>query len=96
MNSRWFIPILALALLLLSLTDARACEMCKDAIATNAGSGGIDGTGGSAGLNFNASIFYMLGGVFAVMSWIGWVMYKSVHTSRPRVGFPVKTDRVVP
>ena len=99
MNARRFITPIVIAGLLTAFSGplAHACEMCKDAVATNAGGGGIDGTGSSAGLNFNASIFYMLGGVFSVMGWIGWIMYKSVHgSSRARLGFPVKTDRALP
>lgn len=72
---------------------AQACDMCKDAVATNAGGGGIDGTGSSGGLNFNASIFLMLGGVFSVMGWIGWIMYRSVQGGRVRGGFPVEADQ---
>lgn len=64
---------------LIGVESAAACEMCKSAVVTNGGSGGIDGTGSSAGLNFNTSIYYMLGGVFSVMGWIGWIMYRSVQ-----------------
>jgi hypothetical protein len=89
--------LLFVVLALMTLPSvSHACEMCRDAVVTNsgAGGGGIDGSGSSAGLNFNASILYMLGGVFAVAGWIGWVMYKSVHPSHahPRVGFPIKSN----
>jgi hypothetical protein len=88
--------IFAAALLLVSIVPsiAHACEMCRDAVVTNSGGGGIDGTGSSAGLDFNSSIFFMLGGVFCVAGWVGWVMYKAIKGSQQAVprGFPVKSN----
>jgi hypothetical protein len=96
MKHRAIILAAVLALMLTVPSLSPACEMCRDAVITNGGGGGgIDGTGSSAGLNFNASILYMLGGVFAVAGWIGWIMYKAVQSSQatptPR-GFPVKSN----
>jgi hypothetical protein len=51
-----------------------ACDLCRDAVATNAGSGSESST-----LNFNTSIFFMLGGLFAVMGLIGRVMFKATR-----------------
>jgi hypothetical protein len=87
--------LVLLGVLLVAGPLARACEMCRDAVINNAGSGGIDGGGASAGLDFNSSILYMLGGVFAVAGWIGWIMYKAVRsTSQAHLarGFPVKSN----
>lgn len=89
--------IFTAALLLISMIPqvAHACEMCRDAVTTNSGGGGIDGTGSSAGLDFNLSIYFMLGSVFAVGGWIGWIMYKAIQGSQQAVqprGFPVKSN----
>ncbi|HSV15759.1 MAG TPA: hypothetical protein VLI90_15970 [Tepidisphaeraceae bacterium] len=95
MSSVRFRLILLFAIIALTASIAPACEMCRDAVITNGGGGGIDGTASSAGLNFNSSIFFMLGGVFAVAGWIGWIMYKAIQSSQatpaPR-GFPVKSN----
>jgi hypothetical protein len=96
MSRRFLTPVLLALLLLLPGSLVWACEMCRDAVINNAGSGGIDGSGSSAGLDFNSSILYMLGGVFTVAGWIGWVMYKAIRSSSPRLpvphGFPVKSN----
>jgi hypothetical protein len=94
MFSRRFLVLFLLVIALMA-SIAPACEMCRDAVINNAGGGGIDGTGSSAGLDFNSSILYMLGGVFAVAGWIGWIMYKAVQGSQQAVqprGFPVKSN----
>lgn len=90
------IILLLLVLALMALAPlSHACDMCRDAVATNSGSGGVDGSGASAGLDFNSSIYFMLCGVFAVAGWIGWVMYKAIRggsqAHQPR-GFPVKSN----
>ena len=84
-----------LVLIFVAPSLSHACEMCRDAVVTNSGGGGIDGTGSSAGLDFNASIYFMLGGVFAVAGWIGWIMYKAIQGSQQAVqprGFPIKSN----
>jgi hypothetical protein len=94
-KARLAILVLLGVLLVFASPLAHACEMCRDAVINNAGSGGIDGGGASAGLDFNSSILYMLGGVFAVAGWIGWIMYKAVRsTSQAQLarGFPVKSN----
>jgi hypothetical protein len=96
MFSRRFLPLFLLVIAITAVA-APACEMCRDAVITNGGGGGIDGTASSAGLDFNASVLYMLGSVFAVAGWIGWVMYKAVqgqqsHAERGPRGFPIKSN----
>ena len=49
---------------------AFGCELCRDAVV--AGSTG-------ANVSFNASIYCMLGGLFAVMTMVGRLMYKTVN-----------------
>ena len=71
---RRLVNCLAVALTLCWATSAFACDLCRDAVATNAGSGSESST-----LNFNTSIFFMLGGLFAVMGLIGRVMFKATR-----------------
>jgi len=54
---------------------AFGCELCRDAVVT--GSGG-------ASVSFNGSIYWMLGGLFAVMTMVGRLMYKTVNESEAR------------
>jgi hypothetical protein len=79
--------LLVLVLVLLAAPALFACDLCRDAVATNAGSGSE-----SAGLNFNTSIYFMLGTLFAVMGFIGRVMFKAIKGQPVNRGFPVDHD----
>jgi hypothetical protein len=46
-----------------------ACELCRDAVVA----------GSAHTVSFNASIYWMLGGLFAVMTMVGRLMYKTVN-----------------
>jgi hypothetical protein len=75
------------ALVLITAPALFACDLCRDAVATNSSSGSE-----SAGLNFNTSIFFMLGGLFAVMGLIGRVMFKAIKGPQVNRGFPIDHD----
>jgi hypothetical protein len=47
---------------------AFGCELCRDAVVS----------GSSGGVSFNGSIYWMLGGLFVVMTMVGRLMYKTV------------------
>jgi hypothetical protein len=66
-----------------------ACDLCRDAVATNTGSGSE-----SSSLNFNTSIFFMLGTLFAVMGFIGRMMFKAVKGPQVNRGFPIDHDHL--
>jgi hypothetical protein len=72
--ARWWIKSLAVLLTLGWSSAALACDLCRDAVATNTGSGSE-----SSSLNFNTSIFFMFGVLFAVMGLIGRVMFKATR-----------------
>jgi hypothetical protein len=86
-NRRW-INLLSFAVILVSAHATFACDLCRDAVATNTGSGSE-----SATLNFNSSIFLMLGTLFAVMTFIGRVMFKAIRTPQIPRGFPLDPDQ---
>ncbi len=73
--SRFAIILLATALL---AATAHACPMCKDSVANTDASNAAALPGG-----FNASIYVMLGGFFAVLSFVGGVIYRGVKSSDP-------------
>jgi hypothetical protein len=75
------------AIVLLAAPAVFACDLCRDAVATNTGSGSE-----SSSLNFNMSIYFMLGTLFAVMGFIGRVMFKAVKGSQAARGFPLDHD----
>ena len=86
--SRWT-PLLTVLLTLALTAVAAACPNCKDSIASSA-------NGGSAGglpAGFNYSIYFMLLGLFAVLGFVGFTIYKGVRTSdtgSARRGFSLK------
>ena len=51
------------------------CELCRDAIVTSAA---------HTAVSFNGSIYWMLGGLFAVITMVGRLMYKTVNESEAR------------
>ncbi len=53
---------------------ALGCELCRDAVVS----------GSSGGVSFNGSIYWMLGGLFAVMTMVGRLMYKTVNECEAR------------
>lgn len=78
--------ILMLAILLLPAGLAIACPMCKDSIPnTDAQSAGTVPGG------FNASVYYMLGGLFATIALVIGVITKGVRSANvARVVPPTK------
>jgi hypothetical protein len=52
-----------------------ACELCRDAVVAG---------GGGTNVSFNTSIYWMLGGLFAVMTMVGRLMYKTVNEGEAR------------
>src|ERR1019366_10073269 len=75
------------AIVLLAAPAVFACDLCRDAVATNSGSGSE-----SSSLNFNTSIFLMLGTLFAVMGFIGRMMFKAIKGPQVNRGFPLDGD----
>jgi hypothetical protein len=70
MKWRWIVFAASLA----AGPSAFACELCRDAVVT----------GSSNTVSFNASIYCMLGGLFAVMAMVGRLMYKTVNEGEAR------------
>jgi hypothetical protein len=81
------LAFVASAMVLLSAPALFACDLCRDAVATNAGSGSE-----SASLNFNSSIYFFLGTLFTVMGLIGRMMFKAIKGSQVARGFPLDHD----
>ena len=71
MKWRWIVFAVSLAV----GPSAFSCELCRDAV--------ITGAAGKA-VSFNGSIYWMLGGLFAVMTMVGRLMYKTVNESEAR------------
>ena len=71
MKWRWIVFAASLA----TGPIAYGCELCRDAVVT--------GATGKA-VSFNDSIYWMLGGLFAVMTMVGRLMYKTVSESGAR------------
>lgn len=68
---------------------AAACPMCKDSIPASDAQQAASLPGG-----FNASIFYMLGGLFGVMGLLATIIVKGVRSStKPVNGFPITTPQ---
>ena len=76
-----------MAIVLLAGPAVFSCDLCRDAVATNTGSGSE-----SSSLNFNTSIFFMLGTLFAVMGFIGRMMFKAIKGPQVNRGFPLDGD----
>jgi hypothetical protein len=62
---------------LLFVSPALACPMCKDSTVDPA----TPNVAESAGLDFNKSIYVMLGGFATVVGFTGRVMYRAVKSS---------------
>jgi len=71
MKLRWIVFAASLAI----GPSTFGCELCRDAVVT--------GAAGNA-VSFNGSIYWMLGGLFAVMTMVGRLMYKTVNESAAR------------
>jgi hypothetical protein len=84
---RWLPGFVVSAIVLLAAPAVFACDLCRDAVATNTGSGSE-----SSNLDFNTSIFFMLGTLFAVMGFIGRVMFKAIKGPPVSRGFPLDRD----
>ena len=70
MKWRWIAFVASLAI----GQSTFGCELCRDAVVT----------GGGTAVSFNGSIYWMLGGLFAVMTMVGRLMYKTVNESEAR------------
>ena len=99
--SRAKLIVAAVAMDLLSAASALACPWCKSGTsASNQGGGGAGAP--ATGLQFNASIYFMLGGLFCVMGFLAFTIVKAVKAStmmpptQPTKAFPVlqRTDTV--
>jgi len=58
-----------------------ACPMCKDSTVTDSNPGTT--TTSEAGLSFNKSIYFMLGGLATIASFTGRVMCKAAKSPHP-------------
>jgi hypothetical protein len=65
---------IAFAVSLASGPSVFGCELCRDAVVA----------GSAHTVNFNTSIYFMLGGLFAVMTMVGRLMYKTVNEGEAR------------
>jgi hypothetical protein len=70
-------PVLGILMLLVLASPVLACPMCKDSTVDN----DKPMAAASAGLDFNRSIYVMLGGFATVLGVTGRVIYKAVKSS---------------
>jgi hypothetical protein len=70
MKWRW----IAFAASLASGPSVFGCELCRDAVVA----------GSAHTVSFNASIYCMLGGLFAVMTMVGRLMFETVSEAAAR------------
>jgi hypothetical protein len=74
---------------------ADACPNCKDTVANTAAAGGPGAPGAGLPGGFNTSIYYMLGGLFAVLGTGGYFVVRTIRqtdaaaSAATRRGFPV-------
>lgn len=71
----WMVMLLALGM----TTAAWACPTCKESVALTDAAGGAGGStaASSLGVGFGWSIYFMLGGVVAVMGMMARVLIKA-------------------
>ena len=82
-----YTPLLTFVLTLALCGIAAACPMCKDAIPSSDAQ-----APGSLPGGFNLSIYYMLGGLFAVIGGFGFFVVRTIRqtdAAHARRGFPV-------
>jgi hypothetical protein len=87
-------PLLTILLTLALCGVAVACPLCKDAIPSN----DAQAPGALPG-GFNLSIYYMLGGLFAVISGFGFFVVRTIRQTdalHTRRGFPVTAASELP
>jgi hypothetical protein len=72
--------IVMMAMIVVPAVVAVACPMCKDSIPNSDAE-----QAGSLPGGFNASIYYMLAGLFAVMGLMGFVITKGIRSTDRRM-----------
>ena len=85
--------IVACGLVLALAGVASACPNCKDTIANTSAVGGPNGGGAGLPSGFNTSIYYMLGGLFAVLATGGYFVARTIRNTDAAAaqrGFDVK------
>jgi hypothetical protein len=73
--------LLASGLVLATALPAIACPLCKDTIANTGAAGNPNGGGPGLPSGFNTSIYYMLGGLFAVLATGGYFVVRTIRTT---------------
>ena len=77
MSRRWMVPVVALAVVLLTGAVAWACPGCRDALASNDG-----GPQGDTVSGYFWSILFMMGMPFAIFGTFAGCMYRTVRRAQ--------------
>jgi hypothetical protein len=82
----WTLRTAAWLMILLACSSAPACPMCKDSIPNSDAQAAAN-----VGVGINNSVYFMLGGFFAVLGVVSGVVVKGVRdaNNRHRRGFPI-------
>jgi hypothetical protein len=68
-----------IVVILSTAAAVHACPTCKESVALTDAAGGSSAVASSLGAGFNWSIYFMLGGVIAVMGLVGRILIKAIR-----------------